>query len=54
MERRIHLLERSLAAGSDVGEDVGETLGGHCGGLCVLCWNGRDGEEQQGEEVYDH
>lgn len=28
--RRIHLLERALAAGSDVGKDVGETLSGHC------------------------
>ena len=30
MGRRIHLLERALAAGSNVGENVGETLGGHC------------------------
>jgi len=38
--RRVHLLQRALAAGSDVGEDVGEALGGHCGlivGLLVVC-----------------
>jgi len=38
--RRVHLLERALAAGSDVGEDVGETLGGHCErvvGVLVVC-----------------
>jgi hypothetical protein len=38
--RRVHLLERAFAAGSDVGEDVGETLSGHCErvvGVLVVC-----------------
>jgi hypothetical protein len=47
--RRIHLLERALAAGGDVGEDVGETLSGHCErivGLLVVCRRGMDGERK--------